>query len=717
MTPRADRPPYRGDIDGLRAVAIGVVVLFHAGVPWFSGGFVGVDVFFVISGFLITSLMLVEVDSTGRFSLGSFVARRVRRLLPMAVLVLAATVAAGAVLVAPLARDRLFGDARAALLYFANWRFAGQSTAYTDTDVTDSLLLHYWSLSVEEQFYVVWPVLFAIVVALTTRYAPHRRRGAILAVLTVGVVVSFGASASSTAAAGYYWTHLRLWQMGAGALVAFAMSPKSSLSVSLPRRWSAVAAATGLAVIVAAALLVDESTRWPGTWALVPTMGTVLIIVSGGRGSTVHDALGSRLPVAIGRNSYGWYLWHWPAIGIAILWNRRGGGPLDENLVKALAAAGSLALAVVTRRLVEDPVRHARGLASRRASLTLGGAAMVLPLLTLGVVAGSVDTGGDTVVRVVDAGDIRADGGDGPGPPRAADAAAATAGPIPQRPDGPFAMTPRDAADDRDACGHLDWSGDEPQWCELGDPDGSVVVAVIGDSHALNWQQALAGIARARSWRLISSTKSACAPYIGLPPQWNSGLREPYRDCAAWARNVMDDLAEIEPDLVVFTHISFHAVGLLDEQGREVDDADPASADLWSAASRATYERLLDVAGDVVVILDTPRSVSVDPDGTRHDVDVPECLSANLADPSACSFAVTPLAGLDRIIDAAASTSGLAVIDGADIVCPGGRCAAVTAAGIVTYKDVHHLTDTYSAWLAPDLAVAIDEALVAAPPR
>lgn len=716
MNPRVDRPPYRGDIDGLRAVAIGAVVLFHTGVPWFSGGFVGVDVFFVISGFLITSLMLVEVDSTGRFSLGAFVARRVRRLLPMAVLVIAATVSVGAVVVAPLARDRLFEDARAALLYFANWRFAGQSTSYTDTDVTDSLLLHYWSLSVEEQFYVLWPVLFALVVALTARYSPHRRRGALLGVLAAGVVVSFGASASSAAAAGYYWTHLRLWQMGAGALVAFAMGSTSRLFVATPRRWSAVVGAAGLAGIVASAVLVDESTRWPGTWALVPTMGTVLIIVSGGQGSTVHRALGSRLPVAIGRNSYGWYLWHWPAIGVAILWNRRGGDVLDVSLVKALAAVGSLGLAVVTRRLVEDPVRHARRLASQRASLTLGGAVMVLPLLALGLVGASVDTGGDTVVSVA-AGGTPTVHADAEPDPTVVDDAAATAGPLPHRPDGPFAMTPRDAADDRDACGHLDWSGDEPQWCELGDPEGSVLVAVVGDSHALNWQQALAGIARARSWRLISSTKSACAPYIGLPPQWNSGLREPYRDCARWAQNVLDDLADMEPDLVVFTHISFHAVGLLDSQGHEIDDSAPASTALWTAASRATYDELLSLAGDVAVILDTPRSVSVDPDGSRHDVDVPECLSANLADPSECSFAVTPVAGLDRIVDAARSTDGLAVIDGAEIVCPGGWCPAVTAEGIVTYKDVHHLTDTYSAWLAPDLALAIDKALAAVPPR
>ncbi|NCG39334.1 MAG: acyltransferase family protein, partial [Actinobacteria bacterium] len=158
---------YRQDIDGLRAVSILTVILFQAGVDWAAGGYVGVDVFFVISGFLITGLLVREASSTGRISIRNFYARRLRRLLPLSATVLLATMTIGAWAVAPADRTALVADARAAALYVANWRFSGQATAYSDTEVTESLLIHYWSLSIEEQFYVLWPLLIIVGIWIT----------------------------------------------------------------------------------------------------------------------------------------------------------------------------------------------------------------------------------------------------------------------------------------------------------------------------------------------------------------------------------------------------------------------------------------------------------------------------------------------------------------------------------------------------------------------
>ncbi|PZF82251.1 acyltransferase family protein, partial [Jiangella anatolica] len=272
---------FRPDVEGLRAVAVLLVLAYHAGIPLVSGGFVGVDVFFVISGFLITGLILREVESTGRLRLGRFYARRIRRLLPATAVVLAATAALTMLLLPPLRWPAVAGDIAAAATYVVNWRLAADSVDYLAAGEPPSPVQHFWSLAVEEQFYVLWPVLILALV-----WWHRRRRGTpslrrtLLAGLAVVAVPSLAWSVHLTAAspgAAYLVSTTRAWELAAGAALAIGARRLERL----PRRLAGALAGGGLAAIGWAALTYDAATPFPGVAALVPVLGTAAVIAAG----------------------------------------------------------------------------------------------------------------------------------------------------------------------------------------------------------------------------------------------------------------------------------------------------------------------------------------------------------------------------------------------------------------------------------------------------
>ncbi|TDD63977.1 acyltransferase, partial [Jiangella aurantiaca] len=276
-----DRPRFRPDVEGLRAVAVLLVLAYHAGLPLVSGGFVGVDVFFVISGFLITGLILREVESTGRLRLGRFYARRIRRLLPATAVVLAATAALTIVLLPPLRWPAIAGDIAVSATYVVNWRLASESVDYLTAEDAPSPVQHFWSLAVEEQFYLLWPVL---IIALVWWH--RRRRGApslrrtLLAGLAVVAVPSLAWSVHLTAAspgAAYFVSTTRAWELAAGAALAIGARRLERLPA-----WVASAlAGGGLAAVGWAALTYDATTPFPGAAALVPVLGTAAVVGGG----------------------------------------------------------------------------------------------------------------------------------------------------------------------------------------------------------------------------------------------------------------------------------------------------------------------------------------------------------------------------------------------------------------------------------------------------
>lgn len=344
---------YRADIDGLRGLAVFGVVAFHAWPAYFSGGFVGVDVFFVISGFLISSLVLGAV-ADGRFTLAGFYSRRARRLFPALVAVLTAALCAGWYLLPGTSFASLGMHTAAASAFIANvafWRESG----YFDVAADAKPLLHLWSLGVEEQFYLTWPLLLVVA---------YRRRINLVA-MTVGLgLLSFALNVATVridAAAAFYLPHGRAWQLLAGSLLALLIpadtsEPDRRVSATRRRVVTGACGAAGVLLIGAGVFAIGETTTFPGWWALLPVSGACLVIAAGPEGWVNRQVLSQRWLVGLGLVSYPLYLWHWPVLSFARLSGQTEPSP---GLLAGLIAI-ALALAWATYRFVERPVRFGR---------------------------------------------------------------------------------------------------------------------------------------------------------------------------------------------------------------------------------------------------------------------------------------------------------------------------------------------------------------------
>src|SRR6201996_4863976 len=356
---------FRPDIEGLRAIAIVAVLLAHAGVPFLAGGYVGGDVFFVISGFLITGLLVREWEGTGTISLRGFYARRAKRLLPLSAVLLATVGVLSMILLSPLRNTEVAGDITSAALYVANWHFAAQSVDYFAQGLEPSPVLHLWSLAIEEQFYLVWPGLMLLATWFWRRRGRSGRPALwvtlaliLAASLVYGVVLT-----DDKPACAYFSTFARAWELGLGAALALVGT------VRLPRIGALALGWAGIAAIVYASFAFTAETTFPGTAALVPTLGAAPLILSGGAlAATAAGVTGSRLgagsflslaPVRyVGRIPYPWDLWHWPfLVFAAAIW-----GPRLTVAAGLAAVAASWVPTQITHTLIEDPVRRAPGL-------------------------------------------------------------------------------------------------------------------------------------------------------------------------------------------------------------------------------------------------------------------------------------------------------------------------------------------------------------------
>jgi peptidoglycan/LPS O-acetylase OafA/YrhL len=442
---------YRADIDGLRAVAVLPVVLFHADVPLFAGGFVGVDVFFVISGYLITELLVRELESTNRISIIRFYARRARRLLPAFGLMLICVLGAAVFLLTPPEQDTLAATALTAASYVSNFYFIAQAADYFAPDIKTNVLLHTWSLGVEEQFYLVWPAFVAAAYWLGGRRA-------FIACCALVVALSFSAQFVLSPPWAFFSLPARAWELGMGALGSFVTMRSSAVTRSLT-------AVAGLAAIVGFAITADAKTLSPVMMAL-PVLGTVAMLVSGAQGSMVSSLLALRPFQMIGRVSYGWYLWHWPLLVMPRLIGT-GISPTTRLLCVGLA----LALAVASYVLVEQPIRSSRRLALR-------------PMLSIALAL--LLTGGTIMASIADQ----------------------------QRAQGVLSNDPQyrklwDTASEPRLC--TQWQRSELLECAYGDPNAPVTAVLFGDSLAGEWASTLKTIAEMQRWQLITLLKGECS--------------------------------------------------------------------------------------------------------------------------------------------------------------------------------------------------------------
>ena len=684
------RGSFRPDIEGLRAVAVLLVLAYHARIPGLTGGYIGVDVFFVVSGFLITGLIVRELESSGSLDLGAFYARRIRRLLPASLVVIAATVIASAVILPPLRVVDVAGDGAAAALYASNVRFALQATDYLQAELDPSPLLHLWSLGVEEQFYLFWPALLLLAAG---RRIDRRRIAVTVAVVAV---VSLGLSLAWTtidAPLAFFLLPARAWELAVGAGLALAALPLARM----PRRLATGAVALGLGAIGLGAVAFDLTTPFPGTAALLPVGGAALVIAGGLR---QPQGLASRLlavrPMTwIGGISYSLYLWHWP---ILVLPAVAAGAPLPGVVRLALVGA-TFAIAAASRRWIEDPIRHGRA-ARLRPSRTLaaaGAMSVAVAVLALGSgrlvapVAVAAGVPGTVELELPSSSPATAAPSGSPREPGASPATPtlgpSPGGPVPADLVPPLASVRADLpVVYGDGC-HAEAREVQPADCVYGRTDASTTVILVGDSHAAQWFPTLERLAMANDWRLVSVTKSAC-PTADLPV-YHTTLKREYTECAAWRSAVLARIARERPALVI---ISDSRAGQLLVEGTAVRSTE--RDDLWAAGLERAVRAIAASADRVVVIGDTPN-----PDG-----DPPVCLSDHLEDALACATASSRALAPDRTATEAwvSASTGATFVDPSPWLCPTEPCPVVIGR-LLVYRDGHHMTTPFAAALAPYL--------------
>jgi len=710
----ADR---RGDIEGLRAVAVMLVVLFHASIGGVPGGFVGVDVFFVISGFLITGLLLRERTASGTISLSSFYARRARRLLPAAALVLVVTLVASIILLPPLLIPGVATDTAAAALYVSNMGFAVQATDYFAVGQAPSPILHFWSLGVEEQFYLFWPAI----VLLVTRGAirPGRRVGVtVIAIAAASFVFALWLTSAAEPWA-FFSLPTRAWELALGGSLAVAGTRLSLI----PERVAAAAGWVGLALIVVAGVVLNETTPFPGTAALLPTVGAALVILSGAQATAFSPArlLGTALPRFLGRISYSLYLWHWPVLVLPAI---AAGVPLPLSERVGLVVV-SIVLAAATSRWVEDPFRRGRFIGTiPRRNLAMAGALTVAVAMTcVGVntsVAASMRGTGTASTPAANSQTLDSilnalaspaptpfaaatPGTPTPGTPTPGAATPAPSGP-PARPatrDGPVPADLQPSLGDAkgdypasylDGCHTQTEQPPSTAPCLYGNLNSTTTIALFGDSHALSWFPAVERLAKDQGWRLLSLTMSACSP--ADMPVWNANYNRVSAACANWRTLAIDRLVKLRPSLVLVTGTRGFAV--VDGSGNLL--AGDARTRAWEAGMQRTLARLIPAAGRVIMMADTPLSL----------VDPPVCLSAHPTSVLACATPVKSAISAAWLAEEQhmASQEGVGFIDPTPWVCPSSPCPVVLG-NLLVYRDAGHLTATFAAALSDRLEQAV----------
>ncbi|GAA5202053.1 SGNH hydrolase domain-containing protein [Rugosimonospora acidiphila] len=691
------RSGFRPDIEGLRAIAVLAVVIYHAGALVVGGGYVGVDVFFVISGFLITTNLYREVETRGRISFGSFYGRRMIRLLPASALVVVATVAASWLWMSPLVAKAVAKDGIAAALYGINVRLAVQGTNYLSAARPPSPLQHFWSLAVEEQFYLIWPLLLVIASGVWLRRRPSRRAAAItLAVLAAGSLALCVWQTQASEPWAYFGIQARAWELAAGALVALA-APRLA---RLPRIAAELTMWAGLAGVLVAVFVYTDATVFPGYAAVLPVAGAALVIAGGcGPARGVPTVLGTAPLQMFGRLSYSWYLWHWPVliVGQSIV-----GHTLSVWLGLGLAF-GALLPAWLSMRLIENPIRFRASLRRRpRRGLIIGaslstvsvGAAGLVGLLPMHLNGSGHATNTATVVADGSAADaaarlsalIATSAQNTAMPANLVPAVTAAGGDLPTD-TGCLASLDATSTADAIAAG-----------CDsYGDKTSTTTLVLFGDSHTEQWFDAFNTVARQRHWRLVVLAKSGCTPANALTTKLNT--QRAFTECATWRADALRVIASLKPAMVLMSTRTYGGPPV--DKDNQLVPGDPDQ--LWTTALMDTATQVKQTGAQVILMQDTP-----DPRGAS----VPDCVAQYTKAVQTCalpaSTAVYPSRRVATV--AAAQAAAMPVIDPLPWFCTATTCPPIIGNTLV-YRDDSHVSATYIRLLTPLLSDALATAL------
>jgi peptidoglycan/LPS O-acetylase OafA/YrhL len=666
---------FRPDVEGLRAVAVALVVLYHANIPGLTGGYVGVDVFFVISGFVITGLLLRERATTGRTSILEFYGRRCRRIIPAATLVIVVTVVASYQVLGVLGGGRAAVDGRWAAIFLANFHFSSVGTNYLTASLPPSPLQNFWSLSVEEQFYLVYPTLFLLAALVPSRFSLRAR---LTSGLTVVIVASFALSVvqtSTNATAAYFSPFTRAWELALGAMVAVG----TPWLLGLTRRLAAPMTWIGLGLIVLSAFLFDAATPYPGWHVAIPVVGTALVIAGGTRAPDfgAERLLGMAPFRWLGRLSYSMYLWHWPILVLAAESAGRTTLPLPQTMGWLVV---SLLAAMITYTVVENPVRHARfARRHRAASIGLGVGLIALTFSTVTILFdvhggdGSVAEG--PVVRTTALNKVEQ-----------LVASAAKIHSVPSDID-PTLSNPSIGIPPSECWPSVGQTSIPA--CTYGDPFGTRTMVLYGDSHAGMWFKAINDIAIKARWKLVYLGKGWC-PAEMLPFRNPQGWGTPggvYTACKQWHQFAINRINRLKPNLVIVT---------------QEDDAGPNSTtydeNQWQQGLTDVFRAIkvpnvrFDVIGNIPIL---PQAG-------------PDCLSENSHDVQHCIAPISealPPAYASTAEETAVSAVGGQYIDVIPWFCSQVCSPVIGTFGV--YFDDFHITTPYSQFLEGVLTQAL----------
>lgn len=668
----------RSDIQALRAVAIVAVVIFHLWPGRLTGGFVGVDVFFVISGFLITTHLLRAVDNNS-FKISQFWVRRIRRLLPASFTVLIFTAVTVLVFVPVQLWLQWLREIQASILYLQNWILAVDAVDYLALSNESSPTQHFWSLSVEEQFYIVWPLLIAAALLLARAKTPRVQRKlifAFLVVITVGSLVYGVHLTQVEPAVAYFSTPVRAWEFGAGALVAFYPALRNKVA-------AATASIFGLGLIAFASVSFTGETPFPGLWALVPVIGTVAVIVGSSNSGLLGKIFGLKPFQWIGERSYSIYLWHWPVI---ILLPYVLGAELTAE-TKLAALVLTLVLASLTTVFIERPFLPG-GVVPDFKPRIIFGSLLAISSILIGALAIGIAQANSVIDAEIEKTDEIISGslscfGAGYREP----------GKIPCVGTDLTGLYPSLAAATADSfwpetCVDTKRDDVEPIACQLGIASSTTRIAVVGDSHAKHYAAGFADLAKQNNWSIEMFVKGGCPFSEAQRSRDDASLAN---SCSVFVERMQEIITEKKFDLIITSQVS----------GVEwVASANKTEEEAAVEGLKKSWARVTSQGIPVLAIKDNPRPIPK----------VIRCLEVNT--PGECNIPRAEAYLFDPQIQAAKvfDSDLVRLVEFDDVYCDKSECFSVLG-NVVVYRDANHLTSTFTRTLARFLNPFIVSAL------
>lgn len=661
---------FRPDIEGIRGIASVTVMLYHAGFAFWAGGFVGVDVFYVLSGFLVTAGLLREAEKSGKINFWDFVGRRFRRLLPVSALVIVATILATYYWQGPTAGNSAAEDGIWTSLFLANWHLIAVGTDYLGAQGAASPLQHYWTLAIEGQFYFVWPLVVMALAFIARKVGGVSLKALVGIVLVVMFIGSYWWSIYTTpteSTVAYFSTWTRIWEIAAGCLLAVAMQ----YILKIPRAVGAVLSGLGVALVLASCYFVI-GVPFPGWIAILPVLGACAVIVGGSvAADSPADKLLQTTPLQLlGKYSYGMYLWHWPMLITAPFVVGRPLSPWENLIVLAIA----IATAVITYHLIENPARNLSVLKNNAPAWSLVfGALLVLapvglakqqqnmnqepPAITMDQAALDSYPNQEQVLAAVEEGTSVTD--------------------WPEQDPRIENMAYSDECD-------VSRAATSSSACVHGDPDGSKTAVIYGDSHAAMWIPAFDLIGQSNDWKIVQLNKPGCiAPDF---PTYSNVLGREYTECIEYREWAVDYIADLEPDLVIITSARDGSLMSVDGEGTD-DGVDQA----WEEGLGTTIDNITPHADRVIVLGDQayPTEAGIN------------CLEANADDVQECSDSVQDSVHVDHNAMEAriAKEHNAEYVDTVQWMCTEETCPAVIG-GITVHRDRMHINENFAVWLA-----------------